>query len=128
MLMNAALGKLRTFGMLLILAVGLLLAGATLAGADVGAPPGIDAQAHHMAGGRVGPVEESCPVASPQADCSTCCHDLGSSLCCGHIVALGTEATPRQAAIHHVLTGAWLPVAMLGALAEVGKRPPRYAA
>lgn len=125
--MNAALGKLRTFGVLVILAVGLLLAGATLVAADVGALPNVDEQAHRVSG-ELGPAEESCVVASPQADCSTCCHDMGSSLCCGHLVALGTEATPRLAAIHHVVTGPWIPVAMHGAFAEVGKRPPRYTA
>jgi hypothetical protein len=126
--MNAAFGKLRTFGVLLILAVGLLLASATLVAADAGVPPDVDGHAHRVAGDVAVTVENLCVAASPQSDCSTCCHDMGSSLCCGHFVALGTEANARPYAIHHVVTGLWIPVAMHGASAEVGKRPPRYAA
>lgn len=126
--MNAAFGKLRTFGVLLILAVGFLFASATLVTADAGVPPHVDGHANRVVGEVLVAVEELCVVASSQVDCSTCCHDMGSSLCCGHFVALGTEANAQASAIHHVLTGPWIPVVMHGASAEVGKRPPRHAA
>lgn len=124
--MNAVLSKLRTFGALLILVAGVVLAGTALVAADGGPSPVAD-EMHGAVGDLTGPIDKACAIASPQADCSTCCHDMGSSICCGHLVALGTEANARPPTIHHVLTGPWIPVAMHSASAGVGKRPPRYA-
>ena len=86
--MNAVLGKLRTFGVLLILTAGVVLAGTAFAAAD-GAPFPTTDEMHRAVGDLTDPSENACVSASPKDECSTCCHDMGSSLCCGHLVALG---------------------------------------
>ncbi len=124
--MNAVLGKLRTFGVLLILAAGVVLAGTASAAAD-GAPFPTTDEMHRAVGDLTDPSEKAFVSASPKAECSTCCHDMGSSLCCGHLVALGTETNAGPSVVRHFVTGPWMPVAMYDAHPEVGKRPPRHA-
>lgn len=124
--MNAVLGKLRTFGVLLILAAGVVVAGTAFAAAD-GAPFPTADEMHRADGDLTGSIEQACVIVSPKAECSTCCHDMGSSLCCGHPVALWTETNAGPSVVRHFVTGSWTPVAMHDAHPEVGKRPPRYA-
>jgi hypothetical protein len=123
--MNAVLGKLRTFGVLLILA-GVVLAGTAFAAAD-GAPFPTADEMHRAVGDLTGSIEQACVIVSPKAECSTCCHDMGSSLCCGHPVALWTETNAGPSVVRHFVPGSWMPVAMYDAHLEVGKRPPRHA-
>ena len=123
--MNAVPGKLRTFGVLLILAAGVVLAGTAFA-AD-GAPFPTAEEMHRAVGDLTGSIEQACVIVSPKAECSTCCHDMGSSLCCGHPVALWTETNAGPSVVRHFVPGSWMPVAMYDAHLEVGKRPPRHA-
>jgi hypothetical protein len=125
-LMSAVLRKLRTFGVLLILAAGVVLAGTAFAAAD-GVPFPTGDEIHRAVADSTSPIEKACVSASPKAECSTCCHDMESSLCCGHFVALGTETKAGPSVVRHFVTNGWVPVAMYDAHPEVGKRPPRHA-
>jgi hypothetical protein len=123
--MNAALAKLRTFTVLLILSAGVVLAGIGFAAAD-GATFPATGEVHRAVGDLTSLTEKVFVIAPTEAECSTCCHDMGSSLCCGHPVALGTETKAGPSVVRQFVTGHWMPVAMSDAHPEVGKRPPRY--
>lgn len=128
MAMSAALAKLLTFGVLLILAVGLVMAGTSAAAAHAGPSPYADEPSYHVTARPADTADKVCESTLRQGDCSICCHDLGSSACCGHVVALYIEPDAAIFGDHHPAMGVWMPVARHGAHPQVRKRPPRLGA
>jgi hypothetical protein len=123
--MSAAFAKLLTFGVLLILAAGLLMAGTSVAAAHTAPQLYADGPSYHVTAKPAAAVDKVCATTLARVDCSTCCHDMGSSGCCGHVAAFCIEPCAATFSDDRSSTGTSIPVAAHGAQPQTPKRPPR---